>query len=301
MPEQYRVRAPQLNLRSRPLVSKTNRLALLPQGQIVFKLTNDSQLSWWKVSTTLNDAPLTGYVHHAYLEPLAPETNDHVAVSTIMAVHMPENRPASRRSSTGSRAYPLGETDSPRRITLSPQTRVDSLNQIIAWLDVERSPRYLPDGRNTFCNIYAYDYCYLAGAYLPRVWWSSKAASLLSQGKPVEPRYGDTLYEQTANMLFNWLLEYGADFGWRREFDPDTLQNQVNRGAVGIICGQTDGSVSGHIVAVVPETGHWTAQRSNGRVSVPLQSQAGRVNNAYFSSRWWTRTIFRNHGFWVHE
>ncbi len=302
MNEQYRVKATQLNLRSRPLVSNLNRLALLPQGHLVTKVEELAQ-PWWKVNTTFANAPLTGFVHSSFLERVTAGGGGNGHATGLVAVHMPENNPASKRSSIGGRAHPLGEPGRPSRSAAGPPAKAASLGNIVAWLDVERSKRYLPDpppGRNTYCNIYAYDYCHLAGAYLPRVWWSSKAASKLAQGIPVAPEYGVSLFEQTANLLFNWLGEYGPDFGWERTFDLDALQRRANEGFVCIACATTGKSTPGHITAVVPETATAAAKRSHGKVTIPLQSQAGRQNARYFASAWWTKATFQDHGFWLH-
>ena len=78
------------------------------------------------------------------------------------------------------------------------------LADIADWLAVDTPEhlRYQPRAGLTFCNIYAHDYCHLAGAYLPRVWWSAPALLALDRGLAVSPLIGDTLNEVRANDLF---------------------------------------------------------------------------------------------------
>ncbi len=105
------------------------------------------------------------------------------------------------------------------------------------------------------------------------------------------------------NSLYNWLVESSAAFGWARTFNIDDVQANANAGAVCLICAQrTDLNRSGHITAVVPETELHQAKRDNGRVTVPLESQAGASNYNYVTKLipWWTAAQFRRFGFWVH-
>jgi hypothetical protein len=97
--------------------------------------------------------------------------------------------------------------------------RVSDLRQIVSWLGVEHHARYRPGGGTTYCNICSYDYCYLAGAYLPRVWWTSGAIADLRAGRTVPVQYNATVREINANGLYNWLQDYGPEFGWTRVQD----------------------------------------------------------------------------------
>lgn len=179
--------------------------------------------------------------------------------------------------------------------------RAAGLAAIVEWLAVDdpQHLRYQRQGSTTFCNIYAHDYCYLAGAYLPRVWWSGPALLRLAQGETLESRYGTTVSELNANSLFDWLGTFGPSFGWRRVFEPAEIQHAANQGRVCLLCAQrTQLNRSGHISAVVPET---EEQRALGiaQVSTPLQSQAGWTNFRYGTARWWLDPKFRDSGFWV--
>lgn len=301
----YKTTPAQLNFRRSPKVTAGNIMAALPQGQTVEK-TADAGNGWWLVKTLLGGTSQEGYVASAYLERLeepavtaAPATGP---AHALPPVHLKEGDASVKRSNTR-RAFPLGEPGMPRRNPADPEAEKSAaLGQIIRYLDVEKSARYAPDTRSTYCNIYAYDYAYLGGAYIPRVWWTSKAIVDLRAGKSVAAQYGATVSELNANSLYNWLEDYGAEFGWKRVFDAHEIQEAANGGGIGIICAiRKNLNEPGHICAVVPETATYTAVRTAGKVGVPLQSQAGRTNKKYFSQNWWTSANFRQSGFWIHD
>jgi hypothetical protein len=201
----------------------------------------------------------------------------------------------------GKRAFPLGESGRPaRRTGGTANERAGYLTTIIDWLDVERSARHQRRGATTYCNIHACDYCYLADAYLPRVWWSEGAVRRLSEGQSVRPEYGNTVFELSANRLLVWLLDFGPEFGWRRTFNPGDLQAATNRGEVGVIVAQRrDVHRPGHISVVVPETNVRRSVRAAGPSRSP--SRAGRASRTRSTSRraWWTHSRFAQFGFWI--
>lgn len=218
----------------------------------------------------------------------------------ISSVHLAENFPGARRDSAAGRAYPLGETDRPSR---NPGNSAD-LGPIVRYLDVEHSARYQPTPTSTFCNIYACDYCYLAGAYLPRVWWTDAALKRLRADETVEPKYGETVVELNANSLYAWLRDFGPSFGWRPRASVDELQAAANQGQVAVICARRKLlSDAGHIAVVVPEsTPPLIAERDGAFIRLPLQSQAGRRNFCFSCGhgRWWEGAQFQAYGFWTH-
>jgi hypothetical protein len=300
-PGSYVVSSPALNLRSSAEKQPGNLIAALPQGQTVLKLDQANDI-WWKVQTEFKAHQLEGFVNSRYLLP-ANQSEPLPSASRISSIQLAGN--AGRRSSVDGRAYPLDEPDMPRREPSGePAAKLGSLQNILDFLDVERSARYQPTSAATFCNIYAYDYCYLARAYLPRVWWTDRAVASLRAGQAVSAAYGTTIREQTANQLFDWLNDWGDDFGWVRVFDFKLLQSQVNQGGVGLICAQRKVlSRSGHITVVLPETAHNSALRSGTNVLVPLQSQAGARNKKVFVRDWWIQLgdNYRETGFWYHD
>jgi hypothetical protein len=208
--------------------------------------------------------------------------------------------PYSKRSNSSHWAFPLAETDMPFAPAEPTAARLAGLNAIVSYLDVAHSPRYQPGG-DTYCNIYACDYCYLAGVYLPRVWWLPAALAALEKREKVEPIYGKTVAEVSANGLYTWLHKWGAAFGWQHTTSLDMLQAKVNSGKVGLICGQSaQVARSGHIACVLPEAGKQTATYRAGKVHCPLLSQAGAINRPYYNNaRWWLQKgSIRAYGFW---
>ena len=302
MPEShFRVRVLGLNLRSRPETTPSTRLAVLPQGHRVERLSEAPDPDWWQVATTLGGTTVEGFVAHRFLDPAsdpAPDPADPV-VADVPAVHLAE-APGTTRARAGGRAFPLGEAGWPDRPAGSAAQKAAALTAIVEWLAVDdpQHLRYQRQGSTTFCNIYAHDYCYLAGAYLPRVWWNGPALQRLAVGETPVVKYGTTVRELNANSLFDWLTAFGPSFGWQRIFDPAELQRAANEGAVCIACAQrVQLDQSGHIVAVVPETDDHRAL-GNAQVTTPLQSQAGWINFRYGTPRGWVDPNFRDRGFW---
>ncbi|HVQ38917.1 MAG TPA: hypothetical protein VMS31_15370, partial [Pyrinomonadaceae bacterium] len=227
--------------------------------------------------------------------------------SGIVAVTMPRN-PGSVTKRTGiATAHSLNEAGAPERKGTTADELRTELAAIINYLAVDKPAhkRYQPLPTATFCNIYAHDYCHLAGVYLPRVWWSAAAIEKLAQGKSVQPLLGNTIDEQRANDLFRWLRDFGMRFGWRQTGTLTKLQLEVNQGAIGIIVARRklEGR-SGHIVVVVPETDDQRAKRNAaGDVIAPLQSQAGAHNFRYGTGglNWWRGAQFAESAFWIHS
>lgn len=298
----FKVTATSLNIRSQPKLNSRYRLAVLPNGQIIRKINTD-HTPWWLVNTTLRGHSLEGYVHSNYLEAIN-DNQPQTTISHITSVHLKENRSDITRSRDGGRAYPLGESGQPERDGSGTNQQIIQLGNIINWLGVDQSIRYQRKGSTTYCNIYAYDYCYLAGVYIPRVWWKEHALLKLSQGIPVEVQYGSTVRELNANALHDWFEDFGADFGWQPGFDITQCQQAANQGKVVIACAKrVTTNRPGHICAIVPETSeHSARRRSNGEVSQPLQSQAGGTNFLYkTANQWWLSNKFQSFGLWIHD
>jgi hypothetical protein len=297
----YKVSATHLNLRSSAAITPGNIITVLSNGQEV-ELIDNSNSRWWKIKLTVSHSELTGFVFSQYLEPY---TDPKELFAAIAAVNYPGN-PSANRNSIAYRHCPLSEPNLPQRdLNASPDQKISAIYNILNFLDVENSKRYQPvPGKSTYCNIYAYDFCYLTNAYLPRVWWTSKALIELEKGNPQTPVYGNNVVELNANSLYGWLNEWGDEFGWRQTFDLTDLQANVNAGKVGIISAQrTDLNRSGHIVCVIPEKNNNAAVRSGNSVIYPLQSQAGVRNKKIFSGDWFIRLAyeFRHVGYWWHE
>lgn len=291
-----------LFLRTEPLVQDNTKIAVLPMGQVVTKLAEGSKAGWWEVSTTLDGVAVKGFVSAKFLVP-QEEFSTPPPQSSISAVHLQSNTPVKRNAKRW--PFALNEPGQPTRNSSAPSSvKVKELGSIIKWLDVETKIRYKPQPSATYCNIYGYDYCYLAGVYLPRVWWTSSAIAKLKAGKPVSPIIGQTVLEIRANGLFDWLREYGATFGWRRVFNNlNELQNAANDGhVVAILAQHKVPNLSGHIGMVAPETSAHNAVRTGSVVVRPLQSQAGRTNRSYWTPpTWWVNSKYKDFGFWINS
>ena len=221
----------------------------------------------------------------------------------IPAANMP-GTPATKRTSAAN-AYSVNESGQPVRVGGTAQERAASLGKIVDWLAPGDAShlRYWPSGGTTFCNIYAHDYCHLAGAYLPRVWWNGPALAKLAAGEVVAPQYGVTIDEVTANDLVPWLKKFGPTFGWQAGTTLSAVQDAANQGAVVVIAARHSlPGHHGHIVAVVPEVASHQARRAANDVVIPLQSQAGasNFNYGFLDPNWWPSTTYAEFGFWIH-
>lgn len=309
-----------LLLRSQPRISRpprANVVGELPDGHPVRAIDGRETNGFMQVETSLFGALLRGFASTRFLVP-APDLGEIPVIAPVAApedapdmeglkaAHMPRRGNAITRRSAPADAHSLNEPRQPSRRGSDVDTLRRELGTIVAWLDSENPAhkRYLPRDRKTFCNIYCHDFCHLAGVYLPRVWWSSRAVLAMARGEEVQPLIGDTINEVRANDLFRWLRDFGPKFGWRQTGTLTKLQLAANQGAIGLIVARrkNDG-LSGHIVMVVPETDTERARRDgNGDVVSPLQSQAGAVNFRYGTAQagWWNRETFAEHAFWVH-
>jgi len=63
---------------------------------------------------------------------------------------------------------------------------------------------------------------------------------------------------------------------------------------------QSDTRFSGHIKIIAPEHGHRQARRQNRKVTLPMQSNAGKSNRTIdqVPNEWWKRAEFKTYGFW---
>lgn len=306
-----------LRLRSSPEIPPgdpgRNLIARLPDGQLVRAVTNEIQGEFIEVETSLRGARYRGWVSVRYLVEARDQMVIRVATPAppdatppIPAAQAPRGRSAMTRRRDPATALSLNEPDQPTRQGRTPAELCDDLQAIIAWLDVEnpQHARYRPARGLTFCNIYAHDYCHLAGVYLPRVWWTGAALARLARGESAEPRLAQTIEEQRANSLFGWFRDFGLDFGWRQTGTLTKLQEAANQGAVCLIVARrhSDGP-PGHITVVAPETPTQRARRNAGdEVTAPLQSQAGTRNFRLSTGtpNWWRDDRFAESAFWIH-
>ncbi len=300
LPERMIVDAERLNFRTRPQVRPETRITRLAEGRAVAPIERSDlggERDWIVAEVDVESRPTTGYLAAEYLRRPAPSDGGEVD-ETIPPVRMHSGLASPDRA--GSRAHSLPLDEAPTRDPRAPDDeQAESLVEIVAWLDVEDSDRYEPQSEATYCNVYAHDYCHLARAYLPRVWWTDDAIARWLDGESVDKEYGETVGEYSANMLYDWLAKWGGQFGWKRLEAPGELQERVNDGAVGVVVGQRHNRMhSGHVTVVVPEREASAETGADGR-TIPLQSQAGATNHTYRVARWWDASRFATHGFWV--
>ena len=303
------VTAPQLNLRSAPNPgTRKNIIVTLAQGTRVEKVGDAARPGWWEVETSVAGAILRGFVNSSFLAD-EHDVEHHDVVGAVDGLPAAELAPSAsaKRAGTGGRAAPLGEAGQPGPPSSHPDGPVAGIHAVVDWLGVgdQTHVRWQRTGSTTFCNVYAYDLARACGAYLPRVWWSDGALARIRNGEKVAPLYADTVFEKTANSIFDWFQEHGATFGWTRSFELDEFQDAVNSGRIGIINAQRVKLDSpGHIQGILPEMGQREAKRDgHGKVTLPLQSNAGVTNfDAGFmgSTQWWTAAKFRQAAFWHH-
>ncbi|MCA1200133.1 SH3 domain-containing protein [Sphingomonas sp. R647] len=292
----FTVTAHGLFLRKEPRQEAGNERAVLPEGCTVEVHAREGK--WCRVTGTLDGVSFEGWVSGKYLA--KSEDVIFATASQLAPVHWRANNPGSTRAGPAS-ASPIGESGMPRN---APVSRA-GLDKVIDWLDVENSRRYRPGGGRTYCNIYAYDVAYASSVFLPRVWWTDKAIAALEAGQQVAAQYDVTIREMNANAIHNWLLDYGVRFGWKRTLSLTELQECANRGGIATICARRkDLARSGHIVIVAPETAQKKARRdANGRVTMPVQSQAGSVNfeRSVPASAWWADARFSSFVLFIHD
>ncbi|WP_295900692.1 hypothetical protein [uncultured Bdellovibrio sp.] len=249
------------------------------------------------------------------------------------------------RTSSSYQAYPLNLSETaagaPRRnLFSSVEEKLAKLDEIIRYLDVANSARYTPTGNTTFCNVYGFDYCYLAGVYFPRVWWIDAARNAAKNKEVADQLLGGKLLkaqlsyssggtdvwlearELRANDIYNWFTTYSHLFGWRTVYvgDPNDanesanryasakeLQEAANSGKVcAIITQRRDVNRSGHVSLVVPETSTHQHEEANG-VYKPVQSMAGEASYlAQYTTKidWWPGAANNPNGrigFFIHD
>lgn len=304
-----------LRLRSEPAIGEPatkNVIVELPDGTEVRSFTGEAVDGFIEVEARLGGGTFRGFASAKYLvkegagapasEPQPPSAPS----PRFPAVEMPRKSGTVTRRTDIAGAHSLNEGGMPGRTAADAEGLRQELHKIIAYLSPETDSheRYKPRKGLTFCNIYAHDYCMLAGVYLPRVWWTPPALISLSQGTAVKPLYGDTIAEMRANDMFRWLRDHGQDHGWRQASSADEAQLHANQGGVALVVARRkEDGLSGHVAMIVPETESQAARRDKaGAVTAPLQSQAGATNFNYGTSisGWWKAEKFAESAFWLH-
>lgn len=223
----------------------------------------------------------------------------------LLIANLPPH-PESGLDSMERKENPMQDFSIPFRDMTTPETKRKSIGELIDKLNVEKSTRYQRTPEDTYCNVYAYDFCRYCKVYLPTVWWTPESLEKIQKGQEVKAIFDETVERIYSSALHDWFSEWGIHFGWQKIDTVEEIQNKVNaNGGVGMICAKRKiKGLSGHIVPVVPETELHTAYRENGKILYPLQSQAGLLNYNYFSDvrvDWWNDELYSSHVFYYHE
>ncbi len=308
----------QLRVRREPKIDRKhpsgNVIAHLPDGHRVRRISGTATDKFLEIETSLNGALIRGFSATQFL--VRERGALEIAVATpaaappdsgVVAVFAPRKPGQVTRRTALAGALSLNEPDRPDRSGTTPEALRQEIWDIVEYLAVDKPAhiRYQPRDGLTFCNIYAHDFCTLAGVYLPRCWWTADAIERLGRGEIVEPRLGATITEQRANQLFEWLRAFGLRFGWRQTGTLTRLQSEVNLGAIGLVIAKrkADGK-PGHVTMVIPEREDFRARRdASGAVIAPLQSQAGARNfqSGTGAANWWNGEQFADSAFWLHN
>lgn len=223
---------------------------------------------------------------------------------TIPKVYLPENKKATL-DFPGLQGFLLSGREG---CLLKPVEKAHCKTYgLIDWLDVENSARYKPTPQGTQCDAYVTDFCACRDVYLAGgVWWKP---SYIEEHKkdeslPWECIYGKTVYELSANGLFEWLCEYGKIYGWVEKNLP-LVQSYADEGATCIISGKNKVPKNpGHVVVVLPECEKRAAvavRNKEGFVVYPVTSEAGGKNRKIsIGDRWFLSKDFTVK-FWINE
>lgn len=226
----------------------------------------------------------------------------------VMAIKPAELLPSKQSTLDSSRAkfHPISDKTIPYRNSKSAKSKKISLHSIIKKLDVKSSLRYQRTPKDTYCNVYSYDYCYFAKVYLPTVWWTDESIVKIQNGEDVQAIFNKTVKPIYSSAIHDWFKNWGACFGWKKMTSLTEIQKKVTEeGGVGIICAKRKiVGLSGHIVPIVPETDQKKAYSENGEVLYPLQSQAGKLNYNYFTRKrkdWWNHSRYSSFVLYYHK
>ena len=193
------------------------------------------------------------------------------------------------RQDTSCRHLPIGE---PKALfyRVNAYTFQNNLHEIANWLNASKSRRYAPSENESFCNVYAYDFCYLSCVYLPRAVFS----------RPDENGRQELYSEYTSNQIVDWLEQKGKFFGWQKANSLTVLQEQANAGNVCLITARSKpGYEHGHISVVLPESNSILAQRVGENVQIPVQSMAGQQPKTCFvEEAWWIEERYQEPDYW---
>jgi hypothetical protein len=194
------VKALQLNLRSAASPTAP-RVAVLPQGTEVTKVADASRPDWFEVDTSVHGVAARGFVNSTFLAPIGTSFPIVTPVGGVIPPADMGKSSSAKRTSRSGLAFGIGEPGVPKKAITNPGGLAQGILAVLDFLDVGDTSheRWQPTSAATFCNVYTYDVCNIAGVYLPRVWWKPAALAKLRAGQPVDSnttsrcsRYGPT-------------------------------------------------------------------------------------------------------------
>src|SRR3990167_956685 len=194
----------------------------------------------------------------------------------MQPIHLHFHNPVSRNQVT-TKMYALSEEDMPKGTGL-PQ----DLLEIVRYLDPENSPRY--EKSKVMCHLFAYDFCYLAGAYLPRVWYSDV----------INPN-PEKVFPMDSRGLFNWLANFGGEFGWKLVADLQQAQELADVGhVVTIVALSKNINHAGQMTMVIPHSKEFCLKE--GLKRTPCQATSGKK---YFRTECYKGDKYREYKIYV--
>ena len=139
-------------------------------------------------------------------------------------------------------------------------------NTVINQFNVTSNPRYQRTSSATWCNIFAWDVMSAMQVKLPHWVKGGVPASSTTSGAT----------ELNANATYNWLNNYGSQYGWKKVSAADA-QNAANAGKPTIAIWKNTSGGSGHVAVVRPAGNGYAFSAAKG----PVIAQAGASNYNY--------------------
>lgn len=119
-------------------------------------------------------------------------------------------------------------------------------NSVIAQFAVETNPRYAVNKKgtgDTYCNIFVWDVTSAMGAEIPH-YINPQTGAPMTYPDVEGARF------QSANRIYNWLHEFGSQYGWY-QVSAEEAQALANRGQPVVASLKRNGA-SGHVQMVCP-------------------------------------------------
>lgn len=179
--------------------------------------------------------------------------------------HLHSKHPVTR-SQTTTRCYTLSEEGMPKGDGLAT-----SLLDIVKYLDPKNSPRY---GRSAhFTHLFAADVCYLAGAYLPILWYQNT-------DKPEGVKI-----QMNSLAIWEWYKDFGFVFGWHEVPDFKIAQEYADIGhIVTIIALPKSISGRGQMSIILPSIHKYELCKNSFSKDAPPQSRGG---HEFLQTKWY--------------